>query len=38
MNEKEYYRSKIVELIENLENERLLEYFYYFISLKIKAG
>lgn len=38
MNEKEFFRSKIVELIENLENERLLEYFYYFISLKIKAG
>lgn len=38
MDGKEFYKEQIVKLIANLENEKLLEYFYYFISLKIKAG
>lgn len=38
MEGKEFYREQIVKLIANLENEKLLEYFYHFIRLKIKAG
>ena len=35
---REYYKNEIVKMIDNLENIQLIEYFYYFISGKIKAG
>lgn len=38
MNEKENYKKSIINMIKELENEKLLEYFYHFIRLKIKAG
>lgn len=38
MEEKSGYREKIVEIISSIEDERIIEYLYYFIKEKTKAG
>lgn len=36
MVEKEFYKNKIIELIDKLDDTKLLVYLYHFISKKIK--
>lgn len=36
--EKEYYKEKIVELINGIERTDILEYIYYFLKTKFKVG
>lgn len=31
------YKEKIIHIIENIEDENVLKYFYYFIKGKVKA-
>jgi hypothetical protein len=38
MEEKEYYRKKIIEIIEKIDRVDLLIYLYHFIKGKTKAG
>ena len=38
MEEKEMYREKIIEIIESITDENVLEYFYYFITEKMKKA
>ena len=35
---KEFYKGEIIKLTKELDNLQLIEYFYYFMSAKIKAG
>ena len=35
---KEFYKGEIIKLTKDLDNLQLIEYFYYFMSAKIKAG
>lgn len=37
MREREMYKQKIIEMIENINNTKVLEYFYFFIKGKLKA-
>lgn len=32
----EYYHQKIIEMVQKIENESILRYFYIFISEKLK--
>lgn len=34
----EDYKKKIKEIIDNIDNENILEYFYYFITEKMKKA
>lgn len=38
MKEKEFYKQKIIEMIENISDSKVLEYFYYFIREKMKKA
>ncbi len=38
MEEKEKYREKIIEIINSISNPKILEYFYYFITEKMKKA
>jgi len=38
MEEKENYKKEIKEIIDSIENEQILEYFYYFITEKMKKA
>ena len=38
MEEKEKYKEEIKEIIDNIEDEQILEYFYYFITEKMKRA
>lgn len=37
LNEKEYYRSEIIKIINSINKRDMLEYFYLFISGKVKG-
>ena len=38
MEEKENYKEEIKEVIDSIEDEQILEYFYYFITEKMKRA
>ena len=38
MEEKEKYKEEIKEIIDNIEDEQILEYFYYFITEKMNKA
>ena len=38
MDEEKDFKSKILELIESMQDEEILEYLYWYITLKFKAG
>ena len=38
MEEKEKYKEEIKEIIDSIEDEQILEYFYYFITEKMKKA
>lgn len=38
MEEKEKYKEEIKEVIDSIEDEKILEYFYYFITEKMKKA
>lgn len=38
LKEKEYYREKIVEIIEKIDRLDMLEYLFFFIKEKFKVG
>lgn len=38
MKEKEFYKQKIIEMIESISDSKVLEYFYYFIREKMKKA
>ena len=38
MEEKEKYKEEIKEIIDSIEDEHILEYFYYFITEKMKKA
>ena len=37
LREKSWYKNKIIEIIEKIENPKILCYIYYFILEKLKA-
>lgn len=38
MEEKEKYKEEIKEFIDSIDDEQILEYFYYFITEKMKKA
>lgn len=38
MEEKEKYKEELKEVIDSIEDEQILEYFYYFITEKMKKA
>lgn len=36
--EKEYYKEKIIEVVNSIERLDILEYIYYFLKAKFKVG
>lgn len=36
--EKEYYKEKIIEVVNSIERLDMLEYIYYFLKEKFKVG
>lgn len=36
--EEEYFKKKIIEMINSINDSKIIEYLYYFIKEKIKAG
>ena len=38
MEEKEKYKEEIKETIDSIDDEQILEYFYYFITEKMKKA
>lgn len=37
MEDAEYYKQKIIKIIEKIESKMILEYLYHFIKGKVKA-
>lgn len=36
--EKEYYKEKIIDIVNSIERLDILEYIYYFLKSKFKVG